>query len=581
MTDIEDTVKKSHENKTHELYVIDLYKMVTSKDYTLNEAQLVCRRKYHTMLSKMQLNGAYQKLLKESKISNDFYFHKKIIKKISRSQSGYAIVCLFTAPGRMLSDTGDPSCPKDCDFCPAFPNQPRSYDPDEPAARRASRNNFDPVSQINDRLSSLKKMGHNIQKIQLEISGGTWCYYPRDYIDEFVRDSYHAVNNFGKKSPEPRYSLEEEIRINQCVSENKVVGITIETRPDSINKREIIRLRRYNITRVQLGVQHTSNAILFQNNRDSTIEDAYQAIRLLKCNGFKVDLHIMPDLPGTTPEIDNQMLKTFATDSRLKCDYYKVYPCQVLDHTKIKEKYLSGEYKPMADTPEGFKALVDNICDFKELVHESARINRIVRDFPGTSIRGGLNRSNLRQDIQKEMILRCMECRCIRCREVKTKEIDRNDTIVVIRKFEASEGIEYFISIETKDKKTIIGFTRLRFNNNNDEVFFDELANAAIIRELHVYGLVTNLGTSESQKYQHHGYGKLLLKRAEHIARTNGYKKIAIISGVGVRGYYEKRGYTLSNTYMVKKIKKVNNNNILGVVMIAIAMYMIFVKLFF
>ena len=580
MPDIEDIVKKSHGNKAHEAYVKELYKKITKEKYTFNEAQLICRKKYNTILSKIQLNITYQKLLDESKIEYNFDFHKQIIKKISRSQSGYAIVCLFTAPGRMLSDNGDPSCPKDCDFCPAFPNQPRSYDPDEPAARRALRHNFDAILQINDRLTALKKMGHNIQKIQIEISGGTWCYYPREYIDEFVRDTYHAVNNFGKEKTEPRYSLEEEININQCVSENKVVGITIETRPDSINKREIVRLRRYNITRVQLGVQHTDNEILKFNNRDSTIEDAYKAIRLLKYNAFKVDLHIMPDLPGTTPKIDNQMLKTFATDPRLKCDYYKVYPCQVLDHTKIKKKYLKGEYKPMADTPSGFKALVKNICDFKELVHESARINRIVRDFPGTSIRGGLNRSNLRQDIKNEMKCRGKECKCIRCREVKTKEINKNDTIVVIRKFEASKGIEYFISIETKDKKTIIGFTRLRFNNNNDDVFFDELIDSAIIRELHVYGLVTNLGKSESQKYQHHGYGKLLLKTAENIARKKGYKKISIISGVGVREYYEKRGYTLSNTYMVKKLKKVNNK-IFGLILITIAMIIIFMKLFF
>ena len=172
------------------------------------------------------------------------------------------------------------------------------------------------------------------------------------------------------------------------------------------------------------------------------------------------------------------------------------------------------------------------------------------------------------------------ECECIRCREVKTKKVDKNDTIVVIRKFEASKGIEYFISIETKDKKTIIGFTRLRFNNTNEGVFFNELNDSAIIRELHVYGLVTNLGKFESQKYQHHGYGKLLLKTAENIARKKGYKKISIISGVGVRGYYEKRGYTLSNTYMVKNLKNVNNK-VFGLILITIAMIIIFVKLFF
>ena len=233
-------------------------------------------------------------------------FKKMLVKTLSKSSSGIVVITSFTAPGKMISPNGDASCPKNCSFCPSFPGQPKSYDPDEPAAQRAARNNFDPILQMFDRLESLENRGHSIEKIQYEISGGTFCYYPKKYIREFMRLSFYAANIYSSSSNIYQQwliqanhhkfrkvgTLEEEQILNES-SKHKIIGITIETRPDSISERELKQLREFGVTRVQLGIQHTDNDVLNKNNREDSIESADAAIELLKKNGFKVTYSII------------------------------------------------------------------------------------------------------------------------------------------------------------------------------------------------------------------------------------------------------------------------------------------------
>ena len=58
------------------------------------------------------------------------------------------------------------------------------------------------------------------------------------------------------------------------------------------------------------------------------------------------------------------------------------------------------------------------------------------------------------------------------------------------------------------------------------------------------------------QRPQHIGLGRRLVARAEHVAWDGGARRTAIISGVGVRRYYEKLGYRLEGAgcYMVKDL---------------------------
>jgi elongator complex protein 3 len=66
---------------------------------------------------------------------------------------------------------------------------------------------------------------------------------------------------------------------------------------------------------------------------------------------------------------------------------------------------------------------------------------------------------------------------------------------------------------------------------------------------------MNQINRNDSVSPQHIGLGKKLILEAEKITREEfNLKKIVVISGVGVRGYYRKLGYKLKDTYMVKNL---------------------------
>lgn len=452
--------------------------------------------------------------------------------------------------------------------------QPRSYISTEPAVMRANRNLFDANKQFNDRANSLKNCGHIIDKIELIILGGTWSHYPREYQKEFIRDLYYSANIY-YSNYRNKLSLDEEININMN-AKCRIIGLTLETRPDCINIKEIIRFRKYGCTRVQLGVQHIYNDILKKINRRCSTNTTIKAINMLKQNGYKVDIHLMPDLPGSNYNKDKKMFEKILGVKKilkynniieyeleypeLQADQWKIYPTEVTRWTKIFTMFKDGIYKPYSENinkDTGNKYIEDLLLYVKKKVFPWIRLNRIIRDIPNHEIYGGNNNTSLRQLLQLKLKKQGYNCKCIRCKEVKTREI--KDYKLCIRKYNGYKSDEYFISYETTDNKVIYGFIRLRLNHNNNMLCYNILQNSALIRELHVYGKMVP-HYKKNKKIQNSGFGRKLLMKAEQIAQYNGYNKISIISGVGVREYYYNNGYTLKNTYMIKNIR--NNYNI-------------------
>jgi len=440
--------------------------------------------------------------------------------------------------------------------------QPRSYLSTEPAVLRANRNNFDPVLQIYDRSDALEYCGHEVDKIEILVLGGTWDHYPLEYQKEFIRDIYYSINTLVNRIGN-RLSLEEEINFSQT-SKKRIIGLTLETRPDCINLKQIKKLREFNVTRLQIGVQHIDNDVLEYIERDSTIEDTIYGNHLWKQNGGKVDWHLMPDLPGSSLEKDLQMFqKIFSVHSvkeisknyyvyhlkhpELQADQLKIYPCSVVDWTKIKEWYENGTYKPYSEDEE---KLIQVIILIKQKVFPWIRINRIIRDIPNLNIIGGNQNVNLHQKIIDR---KDVESMCIRSREVKNNLKDIHNAELFIRMYNGVESTEYFISYESPDQKILYGFLRLRINHTNKDLIYKELEDCTFIRELHVYGSVAKHDNKRSENVQHMGFGKKLLKKAEEITIENGFRKVAIISGVGVREYYENQGYNLTQNYMIKE----------------------------
>ena len=519
------------------------------------------QKKYKYTIS----NSEFIKIYKYLNLDNQ-QLRNLITKKKCKSNSGVLVITILTsAHPKYIDDDGEVktarfSCKHDCAYCPNEPAhegnnwvaQPRSYLYSEPAVLRANANDFDPIKQMNSRISSLINMGHIPDKLEVIVLGGTWSEYPRNYQDSFITDMYYSANIYFDNEPKrSKKTLEEEIEINET-SKIHIIGLTLETRPDTINISEIYNFRRYNCTRIQLGVQHTNNNVLKKINRGHTIECAYEAIKLLKNNCFKVDIHIMPNLPGSSYDIDKKMLEEILYDQRIQVDQYKIYPTAIVPYTKIKKWFDEGTYVPYDDL-----LLYELIKDFKKNVQKYKRLNRIIRDIPGHYIEGGYSKKfvNMRQLLQDDMKANKWGCKCIRCREIKGNKVNIDNIKINIETYTASDSDEYHISFDTDcEKNYLIGFLRLRLNKEENKNLLDCIKGSALIRELHVYSNLNSVGNNIEGSMQHKGFGKKLIAKAEKIAIENGYKKVAIISGTGVREYYKKLGYNLIDTYMIKNL---------------------------
>lgn len=592
--DIEDLTTNTNTNtslvndKKNQLFVIDLVNSDVFNETEYNDIMTKLRRKYHHSPGKREMSLSYQKLLSNHKIERNLYIEDCIKHKAVRSRSGVLVVTLVMKPDKF-------SCPYNCHMCPderiangATVDMPRSYLSTEPAEMRAMEVDFNTIGQFRSRVTTLKENGHTIDKVEIIVLGGTFSTYPRSYQEEFIRDIFYAANTYFDDQPRrASKSLEEEQSINESANCH-IVGLSLETRPDQINKHEIKRLRSYGCTRVQMGVQHTNNDLLDKINRGHHVETSIKAVRMLKEVGFKVELHIMPDLPDTTPDMDKQMIDEVFCGPDFQPDYVKIYPCLDVKYTTIRKWKESGKWNPYAEEGNGEK-LIDVLKYALERIPYWTRDSRVQRDFPeehrnNNHIGYSSNniRSNLYQLILDELRKDGKVCKSIRNREVKNKVTDLRKAKLFIEKYRASEGDEYFISYESPDRSVLYGYVRLRFNDSPSGNIFEVLKNSALIREVHVYGNVKSVGDNQTQEFetQHYGFGKKLMHAAEKIAFDHGYKKMAVISSVGTRNYYRKLGYHLRETYMVKRLEDTKIENILiKMIIIFLIMYIIYIKI--
>lgn len=468
-----------------------------------------------------------------------------LLKKLKvRSNSGVAVVSLLTKPY---------ACPGRCIYCPTEKRMPKSYLSKEPAAARALANKFDAYLQITTRLKALKMNGHPIDKIEMILIGGTWSFYKRDYQDEFVSECFRACNNFESDTEikKGELSLGELQKINET-AKCRIIGLSIETRPDYINEEELNNLRRLGVTKVEIGVQHLDNGVLEHIKRGMTRERVAEATELLRNAGFKIVYHMMPNLPGSTPEMDVQMFRELFSGKDFHPDMLKIYPCVVLKSSMLYKIWLDGGFKAYED-----QELIDVLVKAEREIPHYVRVVRMIRDIPSSYVMTGNKKSNLRETIDAIQKRDGFEQQEIRSREVRDAEVKLEDFELIRRHYETQTGREIFLSFENTSTNKLAAFVRLRLPKKEAiENFADNLSvlkDSAIIRELHTYGRLMHVGEEGAQS-QHRGFGRRLLEEAERVAREEGYQKIAVISGVGVRGYYAKNGYELDRTYMVKSL---------------------------
>jgi elongator complex protein 3 len=430
-------------------------------------------------------------------------------------------------------------CPGECIYCPLEEGMPKSYLSDEPAAQRAKLLDFDPFKQVEGRIKQMVETGHITDKIDLIIIGGTFGSYPEKYKREFFKSMFDAVN--GKTSG----SLAEAQKFNET-ADKRIVGISVETRPDWVTEAEVKLWRELGVTKVQLGVQAFDEEILKKIKRGHSLEAVAEATRLCRNAGLKICYHLMPNLPGSNPQKDMEMAKIMFDDPRFGPDYLKVYPAMTIAGTEMYKMWKRGDY-----VPYGEDELIKVLKEIKAQTPVWCRIDRLIRDISKKWVLAGTARTNLRQILQEELKKEGKKCQCIRCREVRGGVYDTKVELLINER-ESLGGKELFLSYESADK--LFSMLRLRLPDKTEKMLFEELAGAAIVREVHTYGQVAEIDTNDGIKTQHRGLGKRLMIKAEEIAKERRYKKMAVISAIGTREYYRKLGYRLEGTYMVKKL---------------------------
>ncbi|PIN99048.1 MAG: tRNA uridine(34) 5-carboxymethylaminomethyl modification radical SAM/GNAT enzyme Elp3 [Candidatus Diapherotrites archaeon CG10_big_fil_rev_8_21_14_0_10_31_34] len=497
--------------------------------------------------SKKQLNSFKLKLAKKYSLK-DFPSNPAIL-SFAKNKKPELVKLLLIKPVRSLSGIVSVAimpkplpCPGKCIYCPSSlvdVKTPKSYTGREPTTMRAIANDFDAVKQIRNRIDQLKRNGHSTQKIELIIMGGTFLSASFKCQKQFMLDCFNAVNK--TKS----FSLEKAIDKAQF-SENRFIGITFETRPDFCGKKEINHMLEFGGTRVELGVQTLNDEIYKKINRNHSVQDVINSTSLLRDSSFKFAYHLMPGLPYSTPKEDLRVFKKTFSDPDFKPDMLKIYPCLVIKNTELHDLWKKGDY-----TPYSSKQAAKLIAKMKSFVPKYTRIMRIQRDIPSTVVSAGVKHTNLRQLIEKEMEKHDWKCNCIRCREIgRTIESNQEPKIEVLE-YSASKGKEFFISLETKN--SLYGFCRMRFPFNP---FRKEITSkTALIRELHIYSKSLPLNNSPKEnEFQHKGFGKKLMQKAEEIALENSFNKINVISGIGAREYYWNLGFKNDGVYVSKKL---------------------------
>ena len=494
-------------------------------------------------IAKHTLVAAYHQSVGDGELQPSPALLAKIRMKPIRSLSGVTTVTVLTKPY---------PCPGECIFCPDDEALPKSYLKLEPGAARAYENQFDPYLQVSSRLASYQAIGHPTSKIELLILGGSWTAYPEEYQAWFIQRCLDALNEQESKT------LEEAQTINET-GKHRNVGLVVETRPDEINPAGLAVMRKMGVTKVQIGAQSFDDQILRINKRGHSAYTTLQATALLRAAGFKVVMHWMPNLLGATIESDEEDFSRMWVNGYCP-DEIKIYPTQLVEKSRLYQYWLKGSY-----TPYTTEELINLIANIKPLIPEYSRVNRVIRDIPASYIMAGNKRSSLRQDIHQELARRGQNCRCIRCREVRSTNIQEETLILDDLVYHPHFSEEHFLNYSTRDDH-LVGYLRLSFPEPTGKealsvyeqvwTHIPELHGCAIIREVHIYGQSLAFGIEKNGAAQHVGLGSNLIEKAAQLAKEKGFKKLAVIAAIGTRKYYQERGFSGGELYMIRDLEE-------------------------
>lgn len=373
-----------------------------------------------------------------------------------------------------------------------------------------------------------------------------------------VKELYGAGSAWGRAMSWQSGSweeLERQQRVNER-ARHRVVGLVIETRPDAVTARSLRTIRRLGCTKVQMGVQSIDQRVLDMNERRIDVARMEEAFALCRLFGFKIHAHFMVNLLGSTPAADKADYLRFVGPGPFQPDEVKLYPCALIEGTRLVGRHKSGEWEPYTE-----EELLDVLASDIVATPALCRVSRMIRDFSSKDIVAGNKKPNLRQMVER----RLSETGQVRVREIRYREIgsdapDLAELELDVVSYTTPTSEERFLQWVTLEGK-IAGFLRLslpdqRFVSECMKRYGDDAPvgpREAMIREVHVYGVAARVG-QEGVAAQHRGLGRALVARACELSREAGFERINVISAVGTREYYRSLGFADHGLYQQKAL---------------------------
>ena len=572
--------------------------------------------KMSSVPTNMEVMGAYNKLVDEKKISPNKTLLNALKKRSIRSQSGIVPVQVLTkpwpCPGRCIFCPDDATMPKS--YINTEPGAMRAllneFDPIKQVYNRllslsVTWHDIDKIEMIilggtwDSYPTKYKKW---FIKSIFDACNTFYEFRQQSNID-YTNPKFSKFTVTNNLDIEYSKSLKQAQEVNEKAS-CRIIWLTVETRPEFVTDNNCRLWRNLGVTRLEIWLQSMFDEVLEANQRDHTADDNRKALHKLRQYWFKFSVHVMPWLYNSTVEKDIETFRLLYEDPWLKPDEIKFYPTSVIPNTRLNQYYQEWKYKPL-DTKQ-IKYIIEKTHE--EFIPPYTRVKRLIRDIPETEIIAGSKVTNLRQlvmnnlqkkynnskhlrkqhyqklypnmefknniseflaeDAEDDMYLRTyviwsspdfdsprnFVSFCTRSREIRNKNQDTNNILLVIRKYPSSVWDEYFISYED-ELWYLFGFARLLLPLDGNYVSYNWLwKNKALLRELHVYWQLASLNENVTKYFQHKWFGSSLLETAEKISKTKNYSWLSVISGIWVREYYRKLGYSKKGTYMVKKL---------------------------
>ena len=418
-------------------------------------------------------------------------------------------------------------CGGNCLYCIRQPGFTKSVLSNEDTLL-AKNCNWDASCQIDARFRQYELTRGRGNKYDIRIKGDSFTNHDPRYLVQYFKGLYDYLN--GETSDDF-----DEARAKQMDAPDRCVWVQVETRPDQITEDWCRTLSRLGVNTVELGVQCLDDEVLMTNRRGHGTAEVRSATRLLREHGFEVGYHMMVGLPGSSDELDYEVLTERLWSPDYSPDCMKIYPCLLLRDHRLQRQLarLAGRREWDVLTDERYLELLNAVYPG---IPPSVHVNRIQRLIPPEDIEYGP-----KQVIDRRIfdgISRCLWQRSLAQTGYSTSGDFRDYRVSSI-----PYGTGYCIEATVDGGRVVLGYARLTVIDGG----------VGLVRDLRVLGDMVPVGATSRDGPQHIGIGGAMMREMELVAIGEGCRHLRICPPAGTVRYLESLGFRPDGAYHLRK----------------------------